>query len=282
MSQEVRHDLNDGVLSVTTILSPAGLRPGKQGGLVGGLAPGGSSESAYLYMPLIRNFLDPRALDTATVETLLRDPALRKRHVEQIRRLLSVNQFDGVFIDYRGFAADLSEDFTRLVHELGVSLSQQGQRLGVVVAAERDAEGEWQGGVYDWKQIGAAVDYVMLRAALHPHDFAPGAAGDIEPLLRAATGAIDGHKLLLNLSAGSQRQSSTAYWRRLTGRALSLRPAMSFCRLTRSARPDRSNREQLSAPRSVDIACVPASIKALRLPTWITWTKATTRSRALG
>ncbi len=206
LAQAVSHDLKADVVGAASILSPAGLRPSEQGGLVGSLAPGGDSEAAYQYLPLIRNFLDPQALDTTTVETILGDPALRRRHIEQFRRLVSVNEFDGVIIDYRGFTADLGEDFAQFVTELGGSLTQEGGLLGVVVPAERSAEGEWHSGVYDWRRIGEAVDYFVLRATLHPQDFISGSNGNLEGLLRAATGAVDGHKLLLSLSASSQRE----------------------------------------------------------------------------
>ena len=54
IAQAVDHDLNEAALGVTNILSPAGLRPNEQGGLVGALAPGGDSDSAYQFMPLIQ------------------------------------------------------------------------------------------------------------------------------------------------------------------------------------------------------------------------------------
>ncbi len=217
VSQEIQHDLKDEVIDLTTILSPAGLRPSEQGALVGSLAPGGDSDSAYQYMPLLRNFIDPQALDVATVEAILGNAALRERHIEQIGRLVSVNQFDGVFIDYRGFSAAHSEHFAQFVTDLGKRLSQQGSRLGIVVAAERNSAKEWHGGGYDWRRLGAAADYFLLRATLHPQDFTPGAAGNLERLLQAAASAVEGHKILLGLSASPQRQINgmlkTTGWR---------------------------------------------------------------------
>ena len=119
---------------------------------------------------------------------------------------MSVNQFDGVLLDYRGLAADAGEGFAQFITELGAALSQQGSRLGVVVPAERGDEGEWRGGVYDWRRLGAAVDYLVLRARLHPQDFDADSAGNLAALLRAATSAVEGRKLLLSLSASSLRQ----------------------------------------------------------------------------
>ena len=206
VSQEVTHDLDADITSLATILSPAGLRPTGQGGLIGSLAPGGDSDSAYLFMPLIRNFHDPRALDTATVEGIISSPALRVDHIEKINHLTSFNNFDGVFIDYRGLSANYRDNFTQFIIGLATSLSQRGLLLGIVVPTVRNDSNEWQRDAYDWQEIGAAADFFQLRTTLHPLDFAPGAAGSIEQLLLAATNKVDSRKVLLGLSARSLRE----------------------------------------------------------------------------
>ena len=144
VSQEVNEDLNAEVAELATILSPAGLRPTLQGSLIGSLAPGGDVNAHYLFMPLIRNFADARAIDFATVETLISDERLRAEHVARITDLAEYNRFDGVFIDYRGLAPDYRDDFARLIAELSASFSQRDLRLGVVVPLE-------SGGAYDWR-----------------------------------------------------------------------------------------------------------------------------------
>ena len=166
-------DLDAEILELATILSPAGLRLNAEGGLAGSLAPGGNKDSAYLFMPLIRNFNEARAYDGATVEGIISDPALRGKHIKHITDLVNHNEFDGVFIDYRGFAAAQRDNFTRFIAELGASLSKRySHRLGVVVSVERGDDGGWISPRYDWAPIGAAVDYFQARAPLHPLDFA--------------------------------------------------------------------------------------------------------------
>ena len=118
IAQEVSHDLDPDIAALATILSPAGLRPTLEGSLIGSLAPGGDANAPYLFMPLIRNFADPRAIDIATVETLIARPDLRADHISRISELAAFNNFDGVFIDYRGLSRRHRADFALFVSEL--------------------------------------------------------------------------------------------------------------------------------------------------------------------
>ena len=205
IAQEVTQDLAPEVAALADILGPAGLRPTLEGSLIGSLAPGGTTDAPYLFMPLIRNFADPRALDIATVEALISRPGLRARHIARISDLAAFNNFDGVFIDYRGLSPGHRADFADFVAELAENLSRRGLRLGLVVAAERDGDGLWTSAAYDWRRIGQAADYVQLRPLINPLDYAPGEPGGVDDLLRQATGAIARSKLLLGLSARSVR-----------------------------------------------------------------------------
>ena len=206
ISQEVTQDLDAEIAALATILSPAGLRPTLEGGLIGSLAPGGDVDGPYLFMPSIRNFADPRAIDINTIETLISRPQLRSAHIARISELAAFNGFDGVFIDYRGISPQHRDDFALFVTELAASLSERDLRLGLVVAPELDADGAWRSAAYDWRRIGEAADYFQLSALINPLSFIPdepGAAGD---LLRAVTGAVARNKVLLGLSALSIRE----------------------------------------------------------------------------
>ena len=183
ISQEVSEDLDADIIELATILSPAGLRPTANGGLIGGLAPGGDVDAPYVFMPLIRNFADPLALDITTIETLITNPHLRVEHSARITELVLYNQFNGVFIDYRGLSPAHRVDFARFIAELSQSFAPHGLRLGVVVVAEAD-------GAYDWRQLGAAADYIQLRAVIDPAAFRPQGAGSVADLLRQLTGNI--------------------------------------------------------------------------------------------
>ena len=203
IAQEVSHDLDPEIAALATILSPAGLRPTLEGSLIGSLAPGGDASAPYLFMPLIRNFADPRAIDSATVESLISRPDLRENHIRRISDLAAFNNFDGVFIDYRGLSRPHRDDFARFITELAASFSQRDLRLGVVIAAEGDADGARGSHAYDWRRIGEAADYVQLRPIINPLGYIRGESGSADDLLRQVTGAVASNKVLLGLSARS-------------------------------------------------------------------------------
>ncbi len=206
IAQEVAHDLDPEIAALATILSPAGLRPTLEGSLIGSLAPGGDADAPYLFMPLIRNFADPRAIDVSTVVTLISRPDLRAFHINRITDLAAFNNFDGVFIDYRGLSLTHRGDFARFITDLAASFAQRDLRLGVVIAAEIDADGAWASQTYDWRQIGEAADYVQLRPLIDPLSYGHGETGTADDLLRRVTGAVARDKVLLGLSARSIRE----------------------------------------------------------------------------
>ena len=205
VSYDIRQQLTDEAAKLATIISPAGLRPTRQGGLIGSLAPGADADSAYLFLPLIGNYDDPRATDPETVELMIGNPALRDEHVAQITSVASYNRFDGVFIDYRDLSNEARDDFSRFAAQLGASLSGQGLRLGIVVPEALYKDGDWDTGAYDWRALGAAVDYFKLRTAIYPPDFAPESSQSIHAMLRRAVDEVDRYKILLGLSAQSIR-----------------------------------------------------------------------------
>lgn len=206
ISQEINEDLDDRIIELATILSPAGLRPTANGGLIGGLAPGGDADAHYLFMPLIRNFADPHALDITTIGTLIANPRLRAEHVARITDLVLYNRFDGAFIDYRGLSREHRDDFARFIVELSQSFAPHDLRLGVVVGAESSADGIWASGAYDWPLLGAAADYVQLRPIIDPAAYLPQGAGSVADLLRQLTAAVARNKVLLSLSVRSVRE----------------------------------------------------------------------------
>ena len=206
ISQEVTQDLDAEITALATILSPAGLRPTLEGGLIGSLAPGGDADGPYLFMPSIRNFADPRAIDINTIETLISRPRLRQQHIARISDLASYNRFDGVFIDYRGLSPQHRDDFALFISELAASLSERDLRLGLVVAPEWDANDAWRSAAYDWRRIGEAADYFQLRALINPLSYLPDEPGAVDDLLRAVTGAVARNKVLLGLSVRSIRE----------------------------------------------------------------------------
>lgn len=196
VAQEIHQDFAPAVADIADILSPAGLRPTSSGALIGSLAPGGSADADYLLMPLVRNFVDPAAIDSATVAALLAEPALRAAHIRQLSDVASFNEFAGLFIDYRGVPLALRAAFGDFVRALAAEFSARDLRLGVVIPASGDP-----GAAYDWAAIGAAADYVQLRPLA---EFT--AAAEFTALLSQLTAFIPRDKLLLGINVSPARE----------------------------------------------------------------------------
>lgn len=207
VSYDIRQELTDEAARLATIISPAGLRPTRQGGLIGSLAPGADADSAYLLLPRIGNYDDPRAADPETAAFIISNPALRDEHVKQITAVASYNRFDGVFIDYRDLPSEARGDFSQFIVQLSASLTAQGLRLGVAAPEPSYQGGDWDTGAYDWRTLGGAADYLMLRASIYPPDFAAESSPSVHAMLRWAVDEVDRHKILLGLSAQSVREA---------------------------------------------------------------------------
>jgi hypothetical protein len=210
-SYNVNQLLTSDVAELATIVSPAGLQPTINGKVTGSLAPGFDLTSGYLVMPVIRDFADPRALDTATVESIISNTTLRREHVREITLLTSGGGYDGIMIDYRGLAETQRDNFSLFISELGESLNQANLLLGVVVPAAENVEGVWQTGGYDWRAIGRSADYVQINMGLNPQTFKAGENELVDAMLRYAKNEISRYKILMGLTAQSIRQIGGNY-----------------------------------------------------------------------
>lgn len=206
VSVDVVQTLSPEVAQLATIVSPAGLQPTLQGTLTGSLAAGFDLNAGYLVMPVVRNFIDPRALDPQTVTAILGNRALRREHVAQLVSFAS-GGFAGVMIDYRDLPADQRDNFSAFITELGAGLDGVGLALGVVIPAADNVAGTWQTGAYDWRAIGNAADIVQINLGLNPATFTPGNDQLVEAMLRWGVGEIDRYKILIGLSARSVREA---------------------------------------------------------------------------
>lgn len=205
-SYNVNQMLLPEVAEVATIVAPAGLQPMMNGKVTGSLAPGFDTTSGYLVMPVIRDFVTPRALDTETVATIINNRQLRREHVREITLLTSGGGYDGIVIDYRGINEEHREAFSAFIRELGDSMRQANLRLVVVVPAAQNVEGVWQTGAYDWRIIGSAADYVQIDMGLNPQTFRAGENELVEAMLRYAKNQMSRYKILMGLTSQSIRE----------------------------------------------------------------------------
>ena len=211
VSYDIRQELTADVVSLATILSPAGLRPTLTGGLIGSLAPGADADSDYLLLPRIANYDDSRATDPHTPAAIVANPVLRDEHIAQIAAVASYNRFDGVFIDYRDLPDLSRDDFSRFITQLADSLAERGLRLGVIVPPPRYQDGIWHTGAYDWRTLGEAGDYFQIRAALDPAAFAAEGPQSVNAMLAWAVDEVERYKILLGISAQSSRAVNGAW-----------------------------------------------------------------------
>lgn len=211
VSYDVTTTLSDDVASIASVIAPGGLQPASNGTLVGSLAAGSDSNASYRLMPVIRNFSDPRSLDPETVVTIISNPALRQAHITQLVNITNAGGYDGVIIDYRGLPEEQRDNFSLFIRELGDNLDGNGRASGIVVPAAENIDGLWQTGAYDWRELGASVDFFEIRLAINPQLYTPGETQLVEAMLRWSIREVERNKIVIGLTARSVRDIAGNY-----------------------------------------------------------------------
>lgn len=205
--------LTQDVSSLSTIITPVGMQPAlpstPQRTLTGNLAGGFAVGADYRVMPLIRNFNDPRAVDTETVIGIIGNDSLRAEHIQQITTFALAGGYSGVVIDYRDIPAEQRDYFSRFITDLATSLDSNNLLLGVVVPSPDQLGEIWDTAGYDWQVIGSASDYLKIEIPRDPDLFATN--GYIDSMLMWAVGQVSRYKLVIALSALSVRESSNTF-----------------------------------------------------------------------
>ncbi len=207
---DVTQALSQDAARLATIIAPAGLQPVIDGTLAGTLAAGFDMGAGYLVTPSIRNYGDPRATDPETISAILANSTTRRDHAAQIAAFAG-SGYDGVLIDYRDLPAEQRENFSAFAADLGAQLDNAGLLLIISVPMAQNPSGEWQTGAYDWQALGAAADYIEITLSPDPNIYIPGADRPLEALLRWAVGEMSRDKILLGLTARSQRQAGESF-----------------------------------------------------------------------
>ncbi len=208
---DVTQPLTPEVAQLANMILPAGLQPTVQGTLQGSLAANFQANAGYGVLLDIRNYADPNALDTDTIETILGSDGLIAEHIRQLAACVEScyqgSAVDGIAIDYQGIDPAFRDRFSLFVRELARALHANGRSLLVVLpAAQEQAVGEpWATGAYDWRAIGRYADYVQVVMSDNPMDYVPG--GLVERLLRWGKGEISRYQLQISLSSASHQQT---------------------------------------------------------------------------
>jgi spore germination protein YaaH len=118
---------------------------------------------------------------------LLANPAKRTLVVKTITDLVIANNFDGIDLDFEGFAfadgnstwASTRPNWVAFVQELSTALHQQGKLLSITTPVLFDPTTGKKGyTVYDWASIAASID----RLRIMTYDYSTSSPGPIGPI----------------------------------------------------------------------------------------------------
>ncbi len=193
--------LDADVLAANPTILPGRLRPTLSGALDVVLAPGYATGQGYAVVPYVQNFVDPAAIDTATVRAILENPALRAEHVRQIAAFVLADAgHAGAAVDYRAVTPDLRDAYAAFARELAAPLHRAGRTLTLIVPMPAPlGSGAWDSGGYDLAALGSVADALVVLGPLDPTAYAPGA--EVDRALDWAAAQVSRSRLLLGLSA---------------------------------------------------------------------------------
>jgi len=158
-----------------------------------------ASARGIAVFPLITN-----SFDTDLISTVLNDPVLRQRHVQNIVNKLIQMNYPGIDINYENLYVRDRELFVVFLQELKSALSAVGKLLIVSVHAKTDPIGAWSGAeAHDYPGIGQAADVVRVMAYdFHWLDSDPGSiapADWVDDVLAYAVSTMPRNKIELGV-----------------------------------------------------------------------------------
>lgn len=185
--------LNDGWESVYADVSPFGF----SATAAGTIATSGSEASLTTAvsalrarnLPVLPSITD--GTGKGVMAAILADPTTRTQHVQAITSLVVGRNYDGVDLDYEGFAftdgraswAATRPNWAAFVIELGASLHANGKLLSVTVPPIWD-NGSSGYQVYSWHERTAGLDILpsVDRLRLMVYDWSVSQAGAVSPM----------------------------------------------------------------------------------------------------
>lgn len=149
-------------------------------------------------IPSLHNVTD----NPNVVATVLRNPALRARHIESIVDEVLTHNYDGIDIDYEGLDVTLRASYSAFIRDLGAALRQHDKLLTVAVHAKASDYGGL-GGFQDWAEIGQHIDQLRIMTYdYHWRGSGPGPVAPsywIEAVTAYARSVVDPRKVLLGV-----------------------------------------------------------------------------------
>jgi spore germination protein len=133
-------------------------------------------ETGVALVPVINNDQSAEKL-----ERILSDETTRDLHIENIVKLVSDNDYQGIEVDYESLEAGQEDGFSIFIRELAAKLHQDNKILATAVHAKTSDKGTWEGPeAQDWKVLGEVCDQVKIMA--YDYHWSTSEAGDIAPL----------------------------------------------------------------------------------------------------
>ena len=162
-------------------------------------------------IPVIRNWTgDPSAPSVRTdlVNNMLIDAGQKDNQLIAVEQTITANGYPGVVIDYRGIdgVPSARADFVHLISLLSERLHAAGKTIAIRVESPSQLSAEaWDTKGHDWRALGSLVDSVIVPGPVDPRAYQ--ANGEVETLLRFASGEIDPRKIQFELPAQSVERS---------------------------------------------------------------------------
>lgn len=110
-----------------------------------------------IYSKTVRTLKDPEIINK-----ILNDEKLRKKHLEQIMRIIKEIDADGVDINYEKIYIEDKHAFTKFIKELSVLLHSQDKTLTVTVEQKTKDHQKSGAGAVDWQEISKYADKINI------------------------------------------------------------------------------------------------------------------------
>jgi spore germination protein len=105
--------------------------------------------------------------DSKRIEKILESENSRKKHIQQIEKLLADYKYDGVTIDYENVATSQKDLFSQFVGELADSLHKRGKIVGVALhpkSGENKPNEDNGSRSQNWKELAGKADQLYIMA----------------------------------------------------------------------------------------------------------------------
>ena len=189
-----------------SVLSPTGITAGSDGALQG-TPDAPAAETARVagiaLWPLVQ------ALDTASVHSMLSNPAAIARLIGELRATAATSGYPGIHLDVENAAEEDRPALTSLITQLAAGLHADQRRLAVAVIPHKPGHINASSVAYDLPAIAAAADLVTLMAyEQHGPSTQPGPVAGLDwdtELLAGSLPSLTASRTLLGLGTYARR-----------------------------------------------------------------------------